>query len=283
MEIGKSMMKPLLAGVGVALLTPTLVQAEETAPADRFKLSLGSYSIFKSDTSVALTERTLGTGLALNPRDTLGVDIEDTVARLDARYRFTPEHAVGFSWYRISTSASRSLAQDIEWVDNDGEQITLSAGARVDTDFTYDIYSLAYQWSFYRSDQVELFASAGLHGTRFALDLDAQVSGSGTSADEARDVSSSIPLPVFGMGLRYQVTPTFNWYMQTQLFTIEIGDWNGTFSNIDVGMEYWLLPYLAVGLGVGSNTLDVTETTDDYRFVYANKLTGVNLFLSTQF
>lgn len=272
------------AGTVLALmLAPAAAWAEPTTTADTFMVSLGSYAIFKSDTSVSLTERNLGTGVALSPQDTLGVDVDESVVRLDARYRFTPEHAISFIWYRISTEGSRELEHDIDWLNESGEQITLSAGAQVDTDFSYNIYSLNYNWSFYQNDKVELFASAGLHSTRFAIDLDASVEGSNISQEEAMNVASTVPLPVLGLGLRYWVTQDLSWFMQTQLFALKYEDWNGTFSNLDIGIEYRVLPHLGVGLGVGTNSLNVTESTDEYRFAYSSKLTGVNLFLSSSF
>lgn len=250
---------------------------------ETFRASIGGYSIIKADTTISLTDRGTGGGLALNPSDTLGTDAEQTVAKVDMHYRFNAEHSMAVSWFRVSTDGRKEIQNDFSWVDNGGNDVTVNAGAIVDTSLTYDVLALEYDWSFYHNDKVELFTSAGLHSTRFQIDLSGQQSASDPTRLDVRDVASTIPLPVIGVGLNYRVSPSLFWYMHSQFFAISLDDWKGSFSEVQFGMEYQPFEHFGVGLGVGSDTLRISRETDTYNFDYDNKLTGINMYLSTRF
>jgi hypothetical protein len=57
------------------------------------------------------------------------------------------------------------------------------------------------------------------------------------------------------------------------------GDWNGIFTDSELGMEYRFTKHL----GVGGNSLKVTEDTDKYKFTYDNRITGVLVYLAGYF
>ena len=267
----------LLAFAAVILVCFSDIQAQEN---DKFKFSAGSFSVFKYNSSMSLTSTTVGLGVAFSPVETLGWTGEQTVLRLDGRYRFTNKHSLSMSWYRIASDGERSIQKDIEWLGRDGNVITIPVGASVTSSFGYDIVKLAYLWSFYHSDKVELSAGGGLHLTDIGVNLEASVTSSGVSASSAEMLA---PLPVVSFRLDYNVTPKLHWFLQAELFAISTGDWDGTYSDLQLGIEYRLLQNLGVGMGLGSNALKVLEETSSSRFDYSNRITGINLFVSANF
>ena len=78
------------------LLLSGCVHADESVP-DKFNISIGAYSVFRTDAAISFTEPSLGAGISVNPEDTLGLDSEQTVLRLTGYYRFTKEHALNYS------------------------------------------------------------------------------------------------------------------------------------------------------------------------------------------
>ena len=265
----------LVTSLVMLATSPAMAQED-----DKFEISAGAYSVFRYESTVSLTETNLGAGISIRPRDTLGLDGEQTVFRLDGLYRFNPRHAMTFSWFRINADASKTLADDIEWVDENGDTITIPTGTRVGSSLGYDIYKLGYQWSFYRSDKVELAAGAGLHlaEVRVGLDVDSAIIGS-----ELRTAKSNVPMPVLSFMLDYNVTPKFAWFLKTQLFAIDLGDWRGVYSDIDLGMKYQLFEHFGIGAGIGSNGLDVVHEDDDTRFEFENRVSGLHLFFTANF
>jgi hypothetical protein len=247
---------------------------------DKFKFSAGVFSVFKHDSTMSLTSASVGLGVSFSPEDSLGWKGEQSVLRLDGRYRFTDKHSLSMSWYSISSDGERSIQKDIEWLGRDGNVITIPVGASVNSSLDYDIVKLAYLWSFYHSDKVELSVGAGIHLTDIGVKLEASVTDNGVSASNADMLA---PLPVVSFRLGYSVTSKLSWFLQTELFAISVGDWDGTYSDLQLGIEYQLLQNMGVGIGLGSNALKLLEETDKSRFDYDNRISGINLFISANF
>jgi hypothetical protein len=185
-----------------------------------------------------------------------------------------------FSWFRINADASKTLADDIEWVDENGDTVTIPTGTSVSSSLGYDIYKIGYLWSFYRSDKVELAAGAGLHlaEVRVGMSVDSAIIG-----PELRTAKSNLPMPVLSFRLNYNVTPRFDWFLRSQLFALDLGEFRGVYTDIELGMRYQLFEHIGIGVGIGSNGLDVVEEDDDSRFDFENKVSGVHLFVSANF
>lgn len=268
----------LLVSSSLFLLSTVASASDE--PEERFTLSAGAYSVFRYESSALLTSRDFDLGVGLNPENVLGLDSTQTVLQLNASYRFNSRHALEFSWYRISTDSSLSLRDEIEWVDENGEPITIPIDASVSSKLKYEIAKVGYLWRFYESELVSLSAGAGLHSTRVSLDLRADSTSSGASASRA---STSLPLPVLSFRLDYSLSARFGWFMKAEVFALSFGDWSGTYDDIQLGIEYRLLDRMGVGAALGNNALRAVEKKGNTRFEYENRITGALLYLKGYF
>ena len=50
----------------------SIAHAEDNVP-DKFNISIGAYSVFRTDATISLTEPGLGAGISISPEDTLGL------------------------------------------------------------------------------------------------------------------------------------------------------------------------------------------------------------------
>ena len=260
-------------------VAPNLAHAEDSVP-DKFNISIGAYSVFRTDATISLTEPGLGAGITISPEDTLGLDSEQTVLRLTGYYRFTKEHALNYSWYRITSNGNKTLKKEIEWLDKNGDQITIPIGAKVNSSLDYNIFKVGYLWSFYHSDKVELAAGAGLHLTSIAFGLNSDSTSSGV---EVQDISLTVPLPVVSFAINYAVTPKFHWIIKGEAFALKFEDWNGIYTDMTLAMEYRTFKNIGLGIGLGSNSLKVTEDTSDHKFTFNNQITGVLIYAAAYF
>ena len=48
-------------------------------------------------------------------------------------------------------------------------------------------------------------------------------------------------------------------------------------------MEYHAFDHVGFGLGLGNNSLKLTEKTNDYRFDFDNRITGLLLYVAGYF
>ena len=255
------------------------VQAEDVVP-DKFRIALGGFSVFRYDSVMSLTDANLGAGVSISPEDTLGLKTEQSVVRLDGHYRFTDVHALTYSWYSISSDGNKMLAKEFDWLDENGNKITIPIGASVDTALDYDILKVGYLYSFHHTDKVELSVGAGLHMTRIGIGLSAEATGAPL---ETRDVSTTLPLPVLSFALIYQVTPKFSWHFKSEFFALEFDKWDGRYTDTTLGMEYRFFKNVGLGIALAGNSLKVTEKTSDYKFQYDNRITGLLLNAAAYF
>ncbi|WP_455207195.1 hypothetical protein [Kaarinaea lacus] len=247
---------------------------------DKFRIAIGGYSVPRSESEISLSEPEFGAGVSLSPEKTLGLNTEQTVVRLDGHYRFNQKHALTYSWFRITSDGTKSIEEDINWIDENGNPITIPVGASVNTVLEYDVYKVGYLWSFYHNDVVELAAGVGLHITKIAVGLTAETT---TTGIDASDVSVTVPLPVLSFGLIYKVTPKFGWFVKSEIFAIEFNNWEGSYTDGSAGVEYRMWKQIGLGLGIGTNSLKIVETTDDYRFSFANRITGLSIYVAGYF
>ena len=80
---------------------------------------------------------------------------------------------------------------------------------------------------------------------------------------------------MLSFALVYQVTPKFSWHLKSEFFALEFDKWDGRYTDTTLGMEYRFFKHVGLGIALAGNSLKVTEDTDDYKFSYDNRITGV--------
>jgi hypothetical protein len=273
-------MKLAVVLLATLLIGPGSVHAAENPYPDKFKLTVGGYSIFRYDSKVALSSANGGAGVFIDPKETLGLNSEQTVGRMTGYYRINKTHSVNFSYYKISSSATKVVENEFDWVDENGDPITIEAGATVKSALDYEILKLGYLWSFHHTDKIELGVGAGLHVTRVNFDLQSDSTVLGSSAGDA---SVTAPLPVISFGLNYSVTPKFSWMLKTEFFGIKYEDYTGIYTDTSLVMEYRLVKHFGLGLGIGTSSLEVEQDGSDENFSYANRISGALMYATFHF
>ena len=122
---------------------------------------------------------------------------------------------------------------------------------------------------------------AGLHITRLALGLDASVTVPASSS--VTNVSTTVPLPVLSLILKYNVTPEFLWYLKSEAFFLKFDNYTGSYRDSTVGMEYRAWKNVALGAGFSSNALEIEEDDPNYHLKFNNSISGALIYLATYF
>ena len=257
-----------------------LARAEATQP-DKFKFSIGSFALSRYDSNISMTDPDLGAGISISPQDTLGIDIESSVLRIEGYYRIRPNHGLTYSWYSIDSKGDKTMDTSFEWVDEDGNAITIPKDAQVTSRLETDILKVGYLWSFHHSDKVELGIGAGLHITRVAISLDSSTTVPANSS--INQVDTSVPLPVVSFLLSYKITPKLHWYLKTEAFALKFDNWTGHWRDSTLGLEYRAWEHVALGAGFSSYSLELDEDDPTYQLEFNNSITGGLIYLAAYF
>ena len=253
----------------------------EAPQLDKFKFSIGSFALSRYDSNISMTDPDLGFGVSISPQDTLGIDIESSVLRIEGYYRFSPNHSLTYSWYKIDSDGGKTLDRPLEWVDEDGNAIVIPINAQVTSRFETDILKVGYLWSFHHSDKVELGLGAGLHITRLAISLDASSTNPPNSS--INNVDTTLPLPVVSFLLNYEITPKLHWYLKAEAFSLKFDNWSGHYRDNTLGLEYRVSKHVALGTALSSYSLDIDEDDPTYKFRFNYGITGALIYLATYF
>ena len=253
----------------------------EAPQLDKFKFAIGGFALPRYDSTISVTDPDLGAGVSIDPQDTLGVDIESSVLRIDGYYRFSPSHGLTYSWYKIDSEGGKSLDRPLEWVDEDGNAIVILPGTPVTSRLETDILKVGYLWSFHHSDKVEMGLGAGLHITRLAISLDASTTVPAGSS--INNVDTTLPLPVVSFEIAYKITPKLHWYLKAEAFSLKFDDWSGHYRDNTLGLEYRVSKHFALGSALSSYSLDLDEDDPTYKLRFNYGVSGALVYLATYF
>ena len=232
----------------LALFVPAAAAAQDD---HRFSLSLGAFVTDRaSNTRVDAANLTPGTPVDLE--SDLGHDTSETVLRLDGYFRFNDRHRIDFSVFDLSRDATRQIDTAIKW-----KNVLFPINATVDSEFDFNIYKLAYTWSFMRREKGYLGFTGGL----YVADVAANLSAQGIADREGGEVTA--PLPVVGLRGEYRFTDKWTFRASGELFGLEYEAMDGSLIDLYAGIDYRLFEHVAIGAGLNSVRLDVDVNDSD--------------------
>ena len=263
-------MGALYGRVILAVSTLLLIGVEAQADSHDASVSLGVF-VTDRDTKTRL-DGTSGRGSDTDLEADLGLDASDSVFRVDGYYRFNDRHRADFSVFDLSRNAAKQIQRDIQWGDR---LFVIDTVVEADNDLT--IYKAAYTYSFLRRDEGYLGATAGLYVADAKVSLAEQNLGSA----EVGDVTA--PLPVIGLRGEYQFADRWTFRGSGEFFFVEVNDIKGSLVDIYLGVDYEVLDYLSIGLGVNAVTLDVDASKTRFQGELDWEYSGGLLFFKFDF
>jgi len=263
------MLRLVFAGMLIAALPQARADDGED---DRFNLSLGAFFVQRTDASIRLDRKTgpVSVGATAEWSRDLGGDDAMTVPRLDGFYRFSPKHRMDFSWFKLDRTGSKVLSRTLDI----GDQ-TFTAGTTVNSEYLTETVKAAYTYSFYRAPEIETSLSIGAHITRLKFAIESSTSGQRESA------AVTVPLPVIGFRLAYQMAP--KWWVKTNyelFFFDQIEGIEGAMSDFTLGVEYLATKHIGVGFGLNRNSSYLEGYEDSWSGRTDSVLNGYLLYLT---
>jgi hypothetical protein len=221
------------------------MSADEPDPLnDSFFVSLGTYLV-NSDATIRLDGTAQGSGTRVDWDRTFG-DATATQFRVDGMWRFAERHKLRALWFSTSRSNSRTTDQEIDWGDE-----TIPVGAKVKGDVNWDIYELAYEYSFLRRDTYELSASIGSYYATVDTSLSAKITNPGGTTERkvGGDASVDLPLPVLGLRGLWVFPYDLSLDVSGQWFALSVNEYSGNLQDYRATLTWQPKPWLGIGLG----------------------------------
>lgn len=271
-------MKPthraVLTSLSIALsltLIPTASSFAETRYEnlpDQIMLQLGGLLVFDSNTTLTANGAASGLGTTIDFDRDLDGDTRITTPSFEFYYRFNPRHRLELSAFQLDRDGSKEITRSITFRDR-----VFSATTQVDSSIQNDVYKLAYAYSFYHVDQVELAFSAGLN----VLDYEAELASS--AGDFAETAATTAPMPVFGFRMDYAATQRLTVRFRTDSFYFDYEDKvRGSLLELQVGVEYRALRHFALGASLSRLAIDVDFEDDDFNGSVQDLYRGARLY-----
>jgi hypothetical protein len=240
-----------LAAVGTA---DNAVAADEAIAfgKETFKLSLGYYRPnFNSRVAVGVPGATPPGDI--NPEQDLGLENNLGGARFDGYWRFADRHRIYFGYYNLDRSASKVLTKDIGpiQIPSLGVNDTILAGSNVNVDAKWEVFILGYDYSFYKTDTVEVAGLIGLNVAQLGTKLSGTLitSGHGTLTGETAGSTITAPLPAIGLSGDWALDDRWRIRGHAGAFKITINNVDAKVVDASVAGEYRVYGNIWGGLG----------------------------------
>lgn len=249
-----------IAGAFIAVLAGVVGTADNAAAADdaitfgkeTFKLSLGYYRPnFDSRVAVGVPGATPPGDI--NPEQDLGLENNLGGARFDGYWRFADRHRLYFGYYKLDRSASKVLTKDIGPIEipSLGVNDTILAGSNVNIEAKWEVFILGYDYSFYKTDTLEVAGMVGLNVAQLGTKLNGTLitQNNGTLYGETAGSTLTAPLPAFGLSGDWAIDDRWRMRGHAGAFKITINNIDAKVVDAGVAGEYRVYGNIWGGLG----------------------------------
>lgn len=267
------MIRMILGLVAVLSLVPIAVQAQEEQLPDTFAFRAGVLYVLDSDTDFSVRSNVGALGTSINFERDLSGDDTTTSPRFQGYYRFTPHHRIDFGYFRTKREGSRIITREIKF-----GNITFPISAGVESSIETETTKLAYTWSFYHEEKIELGLSAGVHLTGYEFML------RNLRRTLVEDTSVRELLPVVGVRADYMINPRWHVLFDYETFYIELqDDIRGSLDDVQMALEYRPLRNVSFGASANRLAVDVKVEEPDFRGSITDLYRGGMLYVGFHF
>ena len=186
----------------------------------RFSLGIAVAGL-RYDTHVKFVDKYGGGSIFVDAEGTLGLPDTDVSPALFGRYRFSPRHSLGFSYWSLKRS-NTLFSRDIDIGD-------INLAGRAEISDRSQFYYLAYNYTFMEDQRTMIYGVVGLYGldVKYQLDAYGQISIDGELvADDSitRKSSTFAPLPMIGVEAVFALTSKWSFGTKVALIGGSVGD-----------------------------------------------------------
>lgn len=257
----------LMAGVcaGTAQAQDMIPGGQET-----FKLNLGGI-LNVNNTNLRL-DGAQGRGTDIDLESVTGLDEDLTSFLVSGEWRFAANHRFGIDYFNINRDRTKVIDRTIMIGDT-----TIPINANLSTEAKTEFFIMNYQYSFMKSQDMELSAIVGLYGAKFEYKFTANNPVINVNA------STRAPLPLFGVGADFYLNPRWSARVFGEGLKVKVGDVDGSMYYLGASTDYMFTRNWGVGIGYRLADLKVDVDKSGFRGHAGWKMDSYTAYLQARF
>lgn len=261
----------------LALLFAQYVRADDgyfSPTDDRVRLSLGAMHVSTSTTVRADSSAGI-TGTVINGESEFGLDKSDFAPKIEATLRVTPRQRLTFDYFSLDRTGNAVVGADpIVFRD-----VIFFPSDPLQTTFSLRTVGIAYEYSFWHSEKLEIAATLGVHSTD--ISALAKVQTETTHIIQTEDHAGVVP--TVGFHATWVASRRFYLDGRAQYLTAHFDNVGGSIGLYEFDALYRLRPNVSFGLGYSEITVHLTssKTTNSGLFDFTTK--GPEMFVRVAF
>lgn len=213
------------------------------------------------------------------------LDLDDTsdAIYLNYRWRFKEKWSLHVAYQRLELDGNGSTGFDFNF---DG--IEFAGGLDVATEFDMDTYLIDVGYSLIRNDKWEVVVGAGIHAFDFETSLTARaeldIDGESIAREGVRANADALaPLPNLRGAVTYMISPRWEVNASIGWLSLEIDDFDGSYTFVDIGTEYRFGDRFGIGATYQIANMNVKVDNSDGFDEVDVEFTGPSIYLSFGF
>jgi hypothetical protein len=217
---------------------------------DRLRIEVNLFGASPS-TDLRVDESPTQLGTEIHAEDDLGLEDFKLLPQVELTLLPGERHLVRLSAFAIHRSAEKQIEKAISFDDED-----YLVNERVDSLLNITMFGLTYGHRFLVHQRAEITATFGIQ----IADVEANAVVRSRVLRESE--SGVAPLPLVGIEGRFDITPRVALEARAQYLSVGIEDVDGSILDARLGVSWRFNPYLLVGLGYRTFTIDVDSQDD---------------------
>ena len=270
------------AAIAVCLLcftAPQLAVAEDTEDLhpyleNGFSLDLG---VFFPERKLGL--RVNGTGSGINDEIDFDKGVQlgsaDSTFAAEISWQFRGKWSVVGQYFESNDSVGAVLEEDIEW-----GNVVFGAGSNAAVGTKFSLTRIFFGRQLDTSRIHDIGIGGGIHWLHIGSFIEGEILINGTPAAARRSVSVEAPLPNIGAWYKYSISPRWALRGRLDLFSADIGDYDGLLMNVSLGVNFQAFEHFGIGLNYNYFELDVGIDKSNWRGKIETIYDGVYVYAS---
>ena len=202
----------------------------------------------------------------------------DEIFAAELSWRFRGKWSVAGQYFKSTGSVRSVLEEDIEWGD-----VVFEAGSNAAAGTNFSLTRIFFGRQLDTSRSHDFGIGAGLHWLEMGTFIEGEILINGTPTASRQSVSEGAPLPNIGAWYMYSISPRWALRARLDLFSADIGDYNGLLVNVGLGVNYQASEHVGIGLNYNYIELDVKINKSDWRGNIETTYDGIYVYASVYY